>query len=137
MPRTHPQPDLAGRLLAFLVFAVGVGMLMFVFAAAYRLFYAPVPGLGLPLAPHAAPPPAAGIGLALTALVRQLLLLFVMTVAGSLIAKQGIHLYFGASHWIEPGMPAENPSKNGHAPAARPEAAPKTDTAPKSAKPHE
>lgn len=130
MPRTHPQPDLAGRLLAFVVFAVGVGMLMFVFAAAYRLFYAPVPGLGLPLAPHAAPPPAAGIGLALTALVRQLLLLFVMTVAGSLIAKQGIHLYFGASHWIEPGTPAGDASKNGHAPAARPEVASKSDAAP-------
>lgn len=80
-----------------LVFLVGIGLLCVVFALAYSLFRSPVPGLELPVKPGTAAPPAAGIGVALSAFARQVILLGLMTIAGSLIAGKGIHLYFSAS----------------------------------------
>jgi hypothetical protein len=97
MPTLNSRHDLPGRIVAFIVFLLGVALLCIVFAAAWSLFRAPVPGLELPVKPGAPAPPAAGIGIALTAFVRQLLLLALMTLAGSLIASKGVHLYFSAT----------------------------------------
>lgn len=98
-PRTVLPPrishDLPGRLVALLVFLIGVAMLVFVFVTALHLFQAPVPGLDLPLGAGMPPPPAVNIGAAMAVFVRSLLLLGVMTLAGSLIAGKGAHLYFG------------------------------------------
>jgi hypothetical protein len=119
--RTHS--DIAGRLIAFLILLAGIGVLLFVFVTALHLFQAPVPGLALPVAKGAAPPPAANIGAALALFVRQLFLLALMTVAGSLIAGKGIHLYFGTSHGAHESAPAPPVSRNGHAvepPAGKP-----------------
>lgn len=97
MPTVDFRHDLPGRIVASVVFLLGVALLCIVFAAAWALFRAPVPGLELPVKAGAAAPPAAGIGIALTAFVRQLLLLAVMTLAGSLIASKGVHMYYSAA----------------------------------------
>lgn len=94
MPSVKPHTDLPARLVALLVFLTGVGMLVFVFITALHLFQSPVPGLNLPVQTGAAAPPAASIGTAMIQFVRELLLLGVMTLAGSLLANKGAHLYF-------------------------------------------
>jgi len=91
-----PRHDLSGRLVSLLVFLAGIGMLIFVFITALHLFQSPVPGLDLPVKKGAAAPPAANIGTALIAFLRELLLLGVMTLVGSLLASRGAHLYFGS-----------------------------------------
>lgn len=103
-PQTH-RHDLPARVLAFLVFLLGIGLLCLVFGQAWALFHAPVPQLPLPAAPGADPPPAANIGLALADFARKLLLLIVMTVAGSLVAGKGIQLYFSAHPSHSPAPP--------------------------------
>jgi hypothetical protein len=119
MSPAKPQADVSGRLVALLVFLVGVGMLVFVFVTALHLFRAPVPGLE-PLGKAGAALPAANIGAALAAFVRELLLLLVMTLAGSLLASRGAHLYFGTLY-PPAEAPAEAPSgKNGRGKAPAP-----------------
>lgn len=122
MSSINAHRDFSGRLLAFILVLLGVGLLCGVFSVAWSLFQSPVPGLNLPVKAGAATPPAANIGLALTAFVRQLLLLAVMIIAGSLIAGKGVQLYFGTAHPVPPTEPAVA-TRNGHeaspAPAER------------------
>lgn len=113
MSSNHPRPDVPGRLLAFIVFLLGIGLLCAVFSLAWSLFQAPVQNLNLPVKPGTATPPAANIGAALTAFVRQLLLLAVMTLAGSVIAGKGIQLYFGTAQANPPSPDTPATSKNG------------------------
>ena len=94
-PQPHSVHDLSGRLVSLLVFLIGVAMLVFVFIIALHLFETPVPGLDLPIKTGAPAPPAVNIGASLAVFARSLLLLGVMTLAGSLIASKGAHLYFG------------------------------------------
>jgi len=117
MSSNSSRPDIPGRLLALIVFLLGIGLLCAVFGIAWSLFQAPVPGLNLPVAHGTATPPAANIGLALTAFLRQLLLLALMTIAGSVIAGKGIHLYFGTAQGNPPQAEAPKASKNGRASA--------------------
>ncbi len=114
MSPAKPQADLPGRLLALLVFLVGVGMLVFVFVTALHLFQSPVPGLEPLQAPGAPPPPAVNIGMALADFARRLLLLMVMTLAGSLLASKGAHLYFGTVYAPSEPVAAPSAAKNGH-----------------------
>ncbi len=97
------ENHLATRLLAFIVIAVGIGLIVYVFLTTKALFEAPVPPLPSPAPtpkplPGATPAPdntpgivalQAGYGLA-NFLVRKLLTLLVMCIAGSLIAALGI-----------------------------------------------
>ena len=123
MSPAKSQADAPGRLLALLVFLAGVGILVFVFVTALHLFQSPVPGLAPLQTPGAPPPPAANIGTALADFARRLLLLLVMTMAGSIIASKGAHLYFAT---LYPPEPAAAPvARNGH--SATP---PVADTAP-------
>ena len=101
-PRSVSHADLSCRLVALLVFLLGIGMLVFVFVSALHLFQVPVPGLEPLQTPGAAPPAAAAIGLSLAGFARELLLLGVMTLAGSVLASKGAHLYFSSV-----GTPAE------------------------------
>lgn len=110
MSRTNPPADLPGRFLALLVFLIGIGMLVFVFITALHLFQSPVPGLYLPVSPGTPAPPAANIGTALIVFVRELLLLGVMTIAGSILASKGAHLYFGTTYFPEEVKPLEPPA---------------------------
>lgn len=97
-PRSASHTDLSCRLVALLVFLLGIGMLVFVFVSALHLFQSPVPGLEPLQTPGAAPPAAANIGVSLAGFARELLLLGVMTLAGSLLASRGVHLYFSSIH---------------------------------------
>jgi hypothetical protein len=102
--------DLSCRLVALLVFLLGIGMLVFVFVSALHLFQSPVPGLEPLQAPGAAPPAAANIGVSLAGFARELLLLGMMTLAGSLLASKGAHLYFSSIHTPADHAPAEPPT---------------------------
>ncbi len=119
MSPAKPQADLPGRLLALLVFLTGVGMLIFVFVTALHLFQSSVPGLQPLQMPGAPPPPAANIGTALADFARRLLLLMVMTLAGSLLASKGAHLYFGTVYpaMEHPASPAAAKNGRGAKPA--------------------
>lgn len=122
MASAQTRPDLSGRILGFTVFLVGIALLCLVFSAAWALFRAPVAGLELPVAAGAAAPPAAGIGIALTAFVRQLLLLAVMIVSGSLVAGKGIQLYFTAAahnHSVDDAPAGAKNGANGAAGASK------------------
>ena len=107
MPAHTHRPDLPARVLAFAVFLLGIGLLCLVFGQAWALFHAPIAHLALPVAPGASAPPVANIGAALADFGRQLLLLVVMTVAGSVVAGKGIQLYFSAQAALSnPSPPA-------------------------------
>ncbi len=113
VPSSHPisHADLSCRLVALLVFLGGVGILVFVFITALHLFHAPVPGLEPLQVPGAPPPAAANIGVSLAGLARELLLLGMMTLAGSLLASKGAHLYFSAASSPAPETAAMSPGK--------------------------
>jgi len=98
----HSHADLSCRLVALLVFLLGVGILVFVFVTALHLFQSPVSGLEPLQTPGAPPPAAANIGVSLAGFARELLLLGVMTLAGSLLANKGAHLYFSSVY--QPGL---------------------------------
>ncbi|MGI4788657.1 MAG: hypothetical protein ACRYFS_07380 [Janthinobacterium lividum] len=111
MSVSNSHTHLSCRLVALLVFLIGIGMLVFVFVTALHLFHAPVPGLEPLQTPGAPPPAAANIGMSLANFARELLLLGVMTLAGSLLANKGAHLYFSSVYSVPhdtPAVPADH-----------------------------
>lgn len=77
------------RLIGMLTFVTGVTLLAFVFFWAYALFSAPpagVPGTN---------PTTGNLASAGMSLVTRIGLLCIMTLAGSLIAGRGVHMYLG------------------------------------------
>lgn len=95
----HGQSDIPGRVIGMLVFLLGVGMLILVFKVAYELFtQSPEAALKLKFTgdPKTDPTPAK-IGTHFGAMLLPALYLFLMSIAGSLIAQKGVNLYFSAS----------------------------------------
>jgi len=101
------QHDTPARIVGLLVFFAGVGLLVWVFVAANDLFHTPPPPVPAPpvspataaaggAAANTGPSPFVAIGASFGVLVRQILLLLLMSVAGSVIASKGIQLYFAA-----------------------------------------
>lgn len=94
VPRT--RADTAGITIGLIVFFLGVGLLAFVFVLALRVFGDP--GLVTAVASQGSNP-AGGQGAsspmvgALVRMIHQVVLLFIMLLAGSLVASKGIHLY--------------------------------------------
>ena len=90
--------DILGRIVGMLVFLLGVVSLLFVFFWAYKLFNAsPVQALGLNFTGDPKrDPPLQKIGVQFAWLLIKFLALFIMSIAGSLIANKGINLYFSA-----------------------------------------
>ena len=72
-----------------LTFVAGVAILAFVFFRAYALFSAPPAGLA------GSAPTAGYLASAGMSLLARIGLLFIMTLAGSLIAGRGVQLYLG------------------------------------------
>jgi len=121
--RSHDWPV---RIVGLLVFLVGVGVLVWVFVMANRLFNLPAPPLPAAPPPNAAnpgPSPFIAIGASFGDLLRRLLLLLLMSVAGSVIASKGIQLYFAARPLTLPSdtpppatpTPTPKPPKSGAA----------------------
>ena len=109
--------DHVGRALSLVIFIAGVGLLALVFAVAYHMLTNPVPGLSAALGATAGKgastgqQPLVGGAAAVLSFLLRLAVLFVMTLAASLIAARGIHLYFaaiGAGHTGASAEPAGN-----------------------------
>lgn len=97
-PSLHIRGDLTGRILGILVFLLGVGLLCTVFCMAYKLFNTP-PSAALGLVFTKDPkkdPSVAAIGTQFGGLLYRVALLFIMSIAGSLVAQFGVKLYFSA-----------------------------------------
>lgn len=88
--------DTLGRTIGAVVFAIGIGILVFVFALAYGFFTSQ--DTTLQAVPHGAQTSAVGhLGASALSLLTRIALLLVMAVVGSLVAGRGMQLYFGAS----------------------------------------
>ena len=89
--------DLVGRIVGMLVFLAGIGILVFVFIAAYQYFNSNAIILK-PSAPATATTPATTrLGESAVLLFGRIALLIVMAIAGSQVASRGIQLYFAAT----------------------------------------
>ena len=116
---TQSHSDLSGRICGMLVFLLGVGLLVAVFFTAYQLFNAS-PNEALRLQFTGNPktdPTATTIGTNFGWMLGRVGCLFLMAIAGSLIAQKGINLYFSA-------MKGHAVSVTTHHPAAAPAAEP-------------
>ncbi len=89
--------DRAGRIAGMSVFLIGVGLLVLAFGSAHSMFAATTTEtLG-----GANKATAIGMGTAAVGMFVRIGLLFVMTLAGSLVAARGIHLYLGSSRGVD------------------------------------
>ncbi len=95
---SETRSDVIGRIIGMLVFLLGVGLLSLVFYIAYGLFKTPsAEALGLKFTGDPKRDPAAlTIGAQFGWLLFRVLYLFLMSIAGSLIAQKGVNLYFSA-----------------------------------------
>ena len=85
--------DRGGRVVGMLVFLVGIAILLFVFAIAYKMFISPASTF---LAAGGASPNASTLGVSVIWIFVRIALLFVMVLAASSVASRGIHLYLGS-----------------------------------------
>ncbi len=90
--------DILGRLAGMLVFLVGVGMLVFVFMYAFKLFgMSPDQALGLHFTGDPKKdPPLALIGVQFGWIFLKVACLIVMSLAASFLSQKGINFYFSA-----------------------------------------
>ncbi|MCX6346152.1 MAG: hypothetical protein NT018_13955 [Armatimonadetes bacterium] len=84
------RKDWVGRLLGIVIFLLGVGLLTFVFFAAYGFFSADV------ISARNSEPIANELGRSAINVLAKIGYLVVMTIAGSLIAGKGVTLYFAS-----------------------------------------
>lgn len=112
--------DILGRSIGMLVFLLGVGLLVWVFYIAYGLFSQPAAtALGFDAAHAKTAPTASTIGTQFGWLVFRVAYLFLMSIAGSLIANKGVNLYFSATYGIAAaGWPHHRASGPPPAPSA-------------------
>ena len=117
-PSIQARSDLAGRIVGILVFLLGVGMLVVVFRLAYALFNAsPSAALGLKFTGNVKTDPTlAMIGTRLGALLVNVLCLFVMAIASSLICQFGVKLYFSAMKGSAPDVLTQHVSTPNQSP---------------------
>ncbi|MHB9035507.1 MAG: hypothetical protein ACYC64_02490 [Armatimonadota bacterium] len=98
--------DLVGRIVGMLVFLAGVGILVFVFVAAFQYFNSNAILLK-PATPASETLPATSrLGESALLLFGRIALLIVMAIAGSQVASRGIQLYFAATSPRRPSTAA-------------------------------
>jgi hypothetical protein len=85
--------DKGARITGMLVFIIGTAVLLLVFGMAYKMFTAPI----AQFLPAGSTETGMGLGKVLVSILIKVILLFVMTLAGSLVAARGIQLYLGGS----------------------------------------
>jgi hypothetical protein len=94
--------DLFARVIGFLVFLLGLGVILWVLTLAFRMFHDPNLGVVRGAASGSSGPTAAEIGIGFGQIVLRIVLLFLASICGSLIANKGINLYFTALHGPRP-----------------------------------
>ena len=92
------RSDLIGRIIGMLVFLIGVALLLIVFYISYKLFGTPSDqALDLRFTRDPTKDPSVALIVARFAyLLFRIGYLFLMAIAGSLVANKGINLYFSA-----------------------------------------
>lgn len=86
--------DLFARIMGFLVFILGVAIILMTMRMALGLWNDP--NLGFKVAPGGASPALVNVGLGFGRLLIRIILLFLISICGSQIANKGVHLYFTA-----------------------------------------
>ena len=92
----------SGRVVGMAVFALGVIILLFILGVAYDMFASPASDLLPSGGGDTSPLTAIELGRAVAWVLVKTVLLFVMTLAGALIASRGIQLYLGSGERISP-----------------------------------
>ncbi len=88
--------DRTSHIVGLIVFALGIVILLFVFATSLWLFVGPAERL-LPGADGSRLiPSVSGLGSAAALMFIRIALLFIMAIAGSMIAGRGVDLYLGS-----------------------------------------
>jgi hypothetical protein len=106
--------EVVPRVFGLLVFLGGVGMDVFVFQTAHRLYElaAKVPAVAtsttpsVPGAPIISPSFAQATVTDMSSFLRQIILLLLMCIAGSLVASLGVKLFFAVRPTKTPSAPA-------------------------------
>ena len=83
----NTKGGLTGRILGAIVFIAGIAMLIWTFQLAFRFYNAPVPS---------AKADVAVLSTILADMIKKVVMLLVMLLAGSLIAGKGVHLFIAA-----------------------------------------
>lgn len=84
--------DKKGKIIGITVFFLGIALLLFVFGLAFVMF---TPSFSKLIQLNEIS--ASKLGNAIIELILKITLLFIMTIAGSIISGKGIQLYLGAS----------------------------------------
>ncbi len=87
-----PRGDLFARTIGFLVFVLGLSIIIAVLMMGFDLYRDP----NLGIRSTGPTPTATEIGSSLARIVLKLLLLFLGSISGSLIANKGVKLYFAS-----------------------------------------
>ncbi len=106
--------DLTARVIGLLVFALGIGILVFSFYVAYhQLFASPTAGIAVAPAKPGGPTATTILSQSALAMIIRLGALFIMVLVGSLLASRGVQMYFAsnASHTTDIVVPDPGPSK--------------------------
>lgn len=98
------RSDLLGRIIGLVVFLGGIGLLAFIFSAAYGWFTEPSAGLQTAPVTGSSVPATTQLGTSLIRLLVRIGLLLVMTIIGSLLASRGAQLYFAAINTRPPAI---------------------------------
>ena len=86
----------SGRAVGMTVFILGIILLLFVLSIAYGMFTSAASDLLPSTGGSASALTVAGLGASMALVIVKIALLFVMTLAGSLIASRGIQLFFAS-----------------------------------------
>ncbi len=101
--------DLFGRVVGFLVFLLGMAVILGVLWMAFGMFQSPDVGLKPSAKPGSSELTALGVGL--VALIIKIVLLFLGSISGSMLMNRGIGLYFAALQPQAPRQAAHEPPK--------------------------
>ncbi|MCL6588686.1 MAG: hypothetical protein K6U80_01900 [Firmicutes bacterium] len=84
--------DRKGKVIGMLVFILGIALTLLVFGMAFAMFTSKTASIVL-----SSDAGAVKLGNAVIQIILKIILLFIMTIAGSVIAGKGIQLYLGIS----------------------------------------
>ncbi len=94
---TTARGDRFARVIGFLVFLLGVAIIIGVLWIAFDLWRNPTMGVSVPRTKGSTGPDLTDIGVGFGRLIAKIVLLFLGSICGSLIANKGIHLYFSGA----------------------------------------